>query len=75
MAKMTETVKVTVDFGWISIKDKLPEPFKDVIVCGKRRDGESFVWVDFNTGNRFYIENYGTKVLYWMPLPEFPKEE
>ena len=72
--------------GWISVKDKLPEDFKDVLVWY-----EYFRYGDYNRmvqtyGIGCYISNLGAwsgdpgtgtmaKVIAWQPLPTPPESE
>lgn len=59
--------------GWISVKDRLPE-----------KEGQYLCWVHINKVHfcyQIHLWYSGTwrwannNVLYWMPLPEPPKEE
>ena len=73
---------------WISIKDKLPIINKMVLIYekGGRIQIASRRNPGFNTGNDFWIDLSNknlkhkgdsfpsTNVIYWMPLPELPKE-
>lgn len=55
---------------WISIKDRLPEQYTDVIVLydfGR-------VGVNWTNKENEFIEHSDCKVTHWMPLPEPPKE-
>lgn len=67
---------------WISFKDRLPEPEKDVLIWYRETWGAGF------TSYRFGISRWFSKrkrwyegclpkdfeVLYWQPLPEPPKD-
>ena len=56
---------------WISVKDRLPEQYTDVIVLYDiGRAGVNWV----NNENEF-VEHAYCKVTHWMPLPEPPKSE
>lgn len=58
---------------WISVKDRLPDRFRPVIVCRKKGKGEYVVERDVND----WWKVYGTRtkcVTHWMPLPEPQKE-
>lgn len=61
---------------WISVKDRLPEVFRPVIVCRGKVKGEYVVEQGYkDVGDWWKV--YGTrtkKVTHWMPLPE-PQEE
>lgn len=57
---------------WISVKDKLPEKFKPVIVC--REDGKVEQGYK-DVGDWWKV--YGTRtkrVTHWMPLPDPPED-
>lgn len=56
---------------WISVKDRLPEQYTDVIVLydfGR-------VGVNWTNKENEFIEHPDCKVTHWMPLPEPPKEQ
>ncbi len=64
---------------WISVKDKMPQPFKTVLVhmpgetpCETVREG--FIDRDGSWYAALYRRDQG-EVTHWMPLPEPPKEE
>lgn len=60
---------------WISVKDRLPEPFKPVIVCRLCKKGCVVEQGEKDIGDWWKV--YGTRtkaVTHWMPLPEPPKE-
>lgn len=61
---------------WIHVKDRLPEPWANVLVYGERRECEVVMYdVDINgwqcESGCDSLENRP----WWMPLPEPPKEE
>lgn len=61
---------------WISVKDRLPDSFKPVIVCREKEKGEFIVEQGHRDVNGWW-KVYGTRtknVSYWMPMPEPPKE-
>lgn len=73
---------------WISVKDRLPELFKDVLTCdvdGKiiinwldelEVDGKITInWLDELEEDICYFAYAGKTVTHWMPLPEPPEEE
>jgi hypothetical protein len=68
----------TVDAApvWISVKDRLPEKFKPVIVCREDGKGQPIVEQGYkDIGDWWKV--YGTRtkhVTHWMPMPEPPKE-
>ena len=56
---------------WISVDDRLPEPFKSVLVF---RDGK--ISIDYNEGNGWFAYDFnGKRVTHWMPMPPLPKGE
>lgn len=64
------------DSKWISVKDKLPERYKRVLVAFK----SGMVTISMRTFEQYtgvfgflFESNYGMAT-YWMPLPEPPKE-
>ena len=62
---------------WISVKDRLPEAFQEVIVCRESRQAKTTVIVEQGqlTVNGWW-KVYGTRtkaVTHWMPLPEPPE--
>lgn len=61
---------------WISVKERLPEEERDVVLYGSR--GIFFGWLSSEESESpkfcsFDSEIYG--VTHWMPLPDAPKEE
>ena len=61
---------------WISVKDRLPDSFKPVIVCREKAKGEFIVEQGHRDVDGWW-KVYGTRtknVSYWMPMPEPPKE-
>ena len=64
--------------GWISVKDRLPEDEGDVIVYGVSQRGRKKTaimnYLAFEADRpRWALDGIWT-VLYWMPIPEPPKE-
>ena len=57
---------------WISVKDRLPEKYKEVLVYSAKYG----VQEDWITDTPYYWHNYGELVTHWMPKPmlEPPKE-
>lgn len=61
---------VTVQ-NWISVDDRLPDPFESVLVL---RDGK--ISIDYNEGNGWFAYDFnGKRVTHWMQLPDPPKGE
>ena len=61
---------------WISITDKLPKAYEDILVYAKMKDKQDdYVVVAYLHEKRFHQNPYlllvGT-VTHWMPLPESP---
>ena len=57
--------------GWISVKDRLPEEGKEVLVW----NDESFCYVDEIKNGKWRIPGDYSGNTHWMPLPEPPQEE
>ena len=62
---------------WISVKDKLPEEFENVIAFNRRGRGKACD-MDICWWNGYSFDRCGKRpysnVTHWMPLPEPPKE-
>lgn len=62
---------------WIPVTERLPEPFRPVIVCREKGKGEYIVEQGFKDVCGWW-KVYGTRtknVTHWMPMPEPPKGE
>ena len=59
---------------WISAKDKLPEPYEDVLVYGQTNKKNNLLRykVDYADDRGVFVRS--RKVTHWMPLPQPPKE-
>ena len=57
---------------WISVKERLPERNKRILVAFK--GGMVTTSMCINEASCFLFENDYGKVTHWMPLPEPPKE-
>ncbi len=53
--------------NWISVKDRLPEPYVDVLVY----DGKK-LHIDFYA---FECKSWSHLVTHWQPLPELPEND
>jgi hypothetical protein len=61
--------------AWISVKERLPEPYKDVLVFNAFA-GFHIAQVDsFRGWVCRSLANAPHEVTYWQPLPEPPKNE
>ena len=71
---------------WISVKDKLPQYFVDVIAFCQNEDGLTFgngekycsidCFIKWKDGHEdcFRTDRFYGKVTHWMPLPKPPEE-
>jgi hypothetical protein len=53
---------------WISVKDRLPEQYDEVLIS----DGKTVTHSYFQDGS-FVGREIAIEVTYWMPLPSAPK--
>lgn len=60
---------------WISVKDRLPENVRDVVVCDECGNVFSAYYTTDRWQYAFTIKPCIPKVAYWMPLPEPPESE
>ena len=59
--------------GWISVKDRMPEPYKFMLVYTERGlYGIDYMIENSESGKAVWALN--PKVTHWMPLPEPPEE-
>lgn len=61
--------------GWISVKDRLPEEYKEVLAYDS---GHEEIVITFYNGkfNRWdYGDLYVGEITHWQPLPELPEVE
>ena len=65
--------KETTTPRWISVEERLPEPYVEVLLYS---GGERYTGYMHND-KRFTVNasHYPSRPTYWMPLPEPPKEE
>ncbi len=68
--ELVEGNNAVTSSGWISVEDRLPEPNENVLYYekGSEIDVMPSEWI-----REQYYEGYYK--IYWMPLPEPPKEE
>lgn len=59
---------------WINVNDRLPEFDDLVLVMWYDSCGDDCYRLDRCLGDRWYIDHCDEEYLYWMPLPEPPKE-
>lgn len=72
MIDITPTIEAEPDNGWISVEDRLPEPYEKVLVFG---DFDNIVnyRVDYLDVYGIWIHSF--HVTHWQYLPEPPKGE
>lgn len=60
---------------WISVKDRLPEPFTPVLICREKEPGKIIVEQGYKDLGKWW-KVYGTRitrVIGWMPMPQPPQ--
>ena len=76
LSKITE-----LENQWISVNDRLPEPYEDVLVCMYlpfRERNKQAVTLSYYLGDDegyFFDEDAGVRVTHWLPLPALPERE
>ena len=66
------TIEAEPDNGWISVKDRLPELFKNVLTIDS--EGKIFInWLEDITETNSYFAYGSGSVTHWQHLPEPPK--
>lgn len=66
-------IKIHINNCWVSVKDKLPELFKNVLTINI--EGKILInWLEDIENEEGYFAYDGKRVTHWMPLPEPPKE-
>jgi hypothetical protein len=59
-------------FPWISVKDRLPDMYVEVLSIDKEKN-TVVSWVKYNNGWESNDDFY--EITHWMPLPLLPEEE
>ena len=69
-------LKANVD-NWISVKDRLPDNVKDVIVCDEFELVYPAYYYTFDECwmYSFTVERCGHRITHWMPLPQKPESD
>jgi hypothetical protein len=66
---------------WISVKERLPEPEKEVIILDKRKRIDIDFLTDDGDGGYYWwksedaIFSENDEITHWMPIPQLPKED
>ncbi len=63
---------------WISVKDRLPEDSREVLIYDKRSGDVLYAWYSMETWNEndfCYEGDDLDDISHWMPLPEPPERE
>ena len=65
------------DFGWISVKDRLPEISGFYFTCVEDNGHAQCVGVTFFNAQSEWEDDYDSFEIvdYWMPIPKLPMEE
>ena len=61
--------------GWISVKDRLPEEDKRVIVCCQNKKGLQNINMAYQVKGFWHGNGSMAGVTHWQPLPELPEVE
>lgn len=59
---------------WISVNDRLPEPYTDVLVAYAGASGKLYAGVSYVVEDGTWDIYPWTPVHYWMPLPKLPND-
>ena len=58
-----------MEVNWISVKDRLPESFKEVLAFSKNKG----VNTGFISNGYFYMKGFDPEdITHWMPFPDKP---
>jgi hypothetical protein len=60
--------------NWISVKDRLPDDYSDVLVYDYDGMQYDIGWYDFEGYKGWVNTNMEDSITHWMPLPEPPSE-
>ena len=72
IAVLTAIDALEQDNGWISVKDRMPELFKNVLTIDN--EGKIFInWLEEIREWKSYFAYGGESVTHWRPLPEPPE--
>lgn len=73
----TNVLKLTCSNNWISVKDRLPEDDKDVLVYNSR--SKEIIMASYNSNYEEWDNLYDylpvDAITHWQPLPELPEVE
>lgn len=64
------------DGAWISVEDRLPKEFDNVLVLDDSGDVYKASWTDFGNGIYWFDfsdEEHAENITHWHPLPEAPR--
>ena len=67
--------KLTCLNGWISVKDRLPEDYKDVLAYDSEYKEIVIAFYDSESEEWTYDYWYDGENTYWQPLPKLPEVE
>lgn len=75
VVRCTEGSKSTCLNGWISVKDRLPEDYKDVLAYDSGHKEIVIAFYDSESEEWTYGNWYDGEITYWQPLPELLEVE
>lgn len=74
MIEHMPTIEAETDNGWISVYDRLPELYENVLVTDS--DGKIYIsWIAEITETKSYFAYGSGSITHWQPLPKPPKGE
>ena len=88
LAKDAHDLLKAQDAGWISVKERLPEDDRTVLAVKQLKDGRRDMclarcipdWEYYDAAAQitrkkpYWVCGGNNNIIYWMPLPEMPKE-